>query len=439
MLWCPQVLPPVGASRRPQFTESIIDMDRKVVITGMGVIAANGTGKRAFWDAVANGVSGVKPIQSFSTAGYEVHVGAEIPSFKTDTTRNVDRSFQLLEYAVAEAVRDLPSGILDDPDECAQTGVVLGTSQGAILNAAPLHRRFLKPQDAGTDDDRSRFHDYPFGRASHWLADQMGLGGPRTAFSMACVSSSMSVLYGADLIRRGRVRRMIAGGFEAFSSFIFTGFHSLLALDADLCRPFDAQRSGTVLGEGAGIVILEDEQSAIDRGAHIYAEVIGAGCAGDAVHLTAPDRTGQGMARAIHASLVQAGLNDVRDIGYINAHGTGTLFNDAMECAAFQRVFGDYVSKVPISSLKPMFGHCLGAVGGIGVVASVMALLRGFAPPTLHHTTCPPEYPWDFVPQQGREIADLDVVLSTNAAFGGNNTALLLRRSHRSRLAPETF
>jgi len=110
-----------------------------------------------------------------------------------------------------------------------------------------------------------------------------------------------------------------------------------------------------------------------------------------------------------------------------------------MECAAFQRVFGDYVSKVPISSLKPMFGHCLGAVGGIEVVASVMALLRGFAPPTLHHTTCPPEYPWDFVPQQGREIADLDVVLSTNAAFGGNNTALLLRRSHRSRLAPETF
>jgi 3-oxoacyl-[acyl-carrier-protein] synthase II len=413
-------------------------MDRKVVITGMGVIASNGTGKRAFWDALAGGVSGVKEIRSFDTAGYETHIGGEIDTFRTDPAHGQDRAFQLLEKALEEALLDLPAGVLEDPAERATTGVALGTCQGAILTGAPLHRRYLKPEGEGPQEERDRFHVYPGGCAARWVADRLGLGGPRTTLGMACVSSSMAVLYGADLVRRGHVTRMLAGGFEAFSPFIFTGFHSLLALVSDYCRPFDADRSGTVLGEGAAVVVLEEEQAALDRGARIYAELTGAGYSGDAVHLTAPDRSGQGLARAVASAFKQAGI-DGSEIGYVNAHGTGTVFNDAMECAAFERVFGDRAPRVPISSLKPMIGHCLGAVGGMEVVASVMALLNEFVPPTLNHRVCPPEYHWDFIPNEGRRASGLHTVMSTNSAFGGNNTALILRRSPRSTVTPETL
>jgi 3-oxoacyl-[acyl-carrier-protein] synthase II len=403
------------------------------------VIAANGRGKREFWNALEHGISGIKEISSFSTRGYEVHIGGEITTFKTDPDSGIDRAFQLLDVAANEALADLPAGILDDPKERATTGVALGTSQGAILTAAPLHRRFLKPQDAGTAAERKAYGAYPFGQGAHYLADRLDLGGPRNTISMACVSSAMTVLYGADLIRRGRATRMLCGGFESFSQFVFTGFHSLLALVADACRPFDADRSGTTLGEGAAVVILEEEQAALARGARIYAELTGAGYAADAVHLTAPDRTGQGLARAIHMALNQAGLETPDSIGYVNAHGTGTVFNDGMECAAFELIFKDRVAHVPISSLKPMFGHCLGAVGGIEVVASTLALLNEFVPATLNHRTNPPECPWDFIPNVGRKRPGLNTVLSTNAAFGGNNTALLLSRSPHSKVTPESI
>jgi len=407
-------------------------MDRKVVITGMGVIASNGIGKHAFWQSLHQGTSGIKEIASFDTTGYEVHIGGEISDFVTDASRPEDRSLQLLEVALKEALADLPAGVMEDPAERAATGVALGTCQGAILSGAPLHRSFLKPQGPGTASDHQHFLQYQPGCGARWVADRLGLGGPRSTIGMACVSSSMAALYGADLVRRGRVKRMLVGGFEAFSPFIFTGFHSLLALVADACRPFDANRSGTVLGEGAAVVVLEEESEAIARGATIYAELIGAGYAGDAVHLTAPDREGGGLARAIDQALHQSGI-DRSDIGYINAHGTGTVFNDAMECAAFQRTFQDAVRQIPISSLKPIFGHCLGAVGGMEIVASVLSIHNQFVPPTLNHGTCPLEYPWDFIPNHGRSVPGLHTVLSTNSAFGGNNTALLIRRSESAR------
>lgn len=406
-------------------------MDRKVVITGMGVIASNGIGKRAFWQSLQEGTSGIKQISSFDTTGYEVHIGGEITDFKTDPSRREDRAFQLLDVALQEALADLPAGTMDDPADRAATGVAMGTCQGAILAGAPLHRKFLKPQGAGSDADHEHFVQYNPGCGARWIAEKLGLGGPRTTIGMACVSSSMAALYGADLVRRGRVKRMLVGGFEAFSPFIFTGFHSLLALVADACRPFDANRSGTVLGEGAAVVMLEEEQDALARGATIYAELAGSGYAGDAVHLTAPDREGGGLHRAITQALQQSGI-DPKDIGYINAHGTGTVFNDAMECAAFARSFGEAARSIPISSLKPIFGHCLGAVGGMEIVASVLAIHNQFVPPTLNHGHCPPEYPWDFIPNQGRAVPGLHTVLSTNSAFGGNNTALLIRRSNTS-------
>lgn len=412
-------------------------MERKVVITGMGVIASNGTGKRAFWQSLHDGTSGIKEVSSFNTTGYEVHIGGEVTDFVTDPARPEDRVFQLLDVALNEALADLPAGLMDDPAEKAGTGVALGTCQGAMLTGAPLHRKYFKPHltapDGATAEDRERFQQYLPGTGARYVADRLGLGGPRSTLGMACVSSSMSVLYAADLVRRGRVKRMLAGGFEAFSPFIFTGFHSLLALVSDACRPFDANRSGTVLGEGAAVVVLEEEQDALARGATIYGELIGAGYAGDAVHLTAPDREGGGLARALEQAFHASGI-DRGDVGYINAHGTGTVFNDAMECAAFQRVFADRISQLPISSLKPIFGHCLGAVGGMEVIASVLSIVNEYVPPTLNHQQCPQEYPWDFIPNEGRAVPGLHTVLSTNSAFGGNNTALLIRRSPHSRI-----
>lgn len=413
-------------------------MDEKIVITGMGVIASNGIGKKAFWKALEQGHSGVKEISSFRTNGYETHIGGEVTDFKTDASKPDDRAFQLLDVALSEALADLPAGLLAEKDERLRTGVALGTCQGAILTGAPLHRRYLKPAGEGTAEERAAFQQYLPGQGAHRVAHQLHLGGPTATLGMACVSSAMSVLWAADQLRKGRAGRMLAGGFEAFSPFIFTGFHSLLALVSDYCRPFDANRSGTVLGEGAAVVVLERESDALARGARIYAELKGAGYAGDAIHLTAPDREGGGLARAMDMAFAQAGIAK-QDVGYINAHGTGTVFNDAMECAAFQRFFGEAAARLPISSLKPFFGHCLGAVGGIEVVASTLAILHEFVPPTLNHQLCPPEYPWDFIPNQGRAVPGLHTVLSTNSAFGGNNTALLLRRAERSQVTPDSL
>lgn len=409
-------------------------MEHKVVITGMGVVASNGIGRRAFLEGLRAGRSGIRPIESFDTTGYEVHIGGEvkeIPFPPRDAKPEGDRAFQLLDVALQEALHDLPPELLADPAERRTTGVALGTCQGAILAGAPLHRSFLKPAREATPHERAAYAAYRPGTGADQVARRLGLGGPRTTIGMACVSSAMSTLYAADLIRRGQVRRMLVGGFEAFSPFIFTGFHSLLALVADACRPFDANRSGTVLGEGAAVLVIESEEAALKRGATIFAELAGWGYAGDAVHLTAPDREGGGLSRAIDLAFRSSGLA-AQEVGYINAHGTGTVFNDAMECAAFQKVFGARMPQVPVSSLKPLFGHCLGAVGGMELVASVLAILQEFVPPTLNHQLCPPEYPWDFIPNESRAVPGLSTVLSTNSAFGGNNTALLIRRSAHS-------
>lgn len=409
-------------------------MEHKVVITGMGVVASNGVGRRNFLEGLRAGRSGIRPIESFDTSGYEVHIGGEvkeIPFPPPEAGPDQDRAFQLLGVALEEALRDIPAGLLDDPAERRATGVALGTCQGAILSGAPLHRAFLKPNRLPGDGEKASFAAYRPGTGADRVARRLQLGGPRTTIGMACVSSAMSTLYAADLIRRGQVKRMLVGGFEAFSPFIFTGFHSLLALVSDACRPFDANRSGTVLGEGAAVLVIESEEAALSRGAPIFAEISGWGYAGDAVHLTAPDREGGGLSRAIELAFRSSGMSPAA-VGYINAHGTGTVFNDAMECAAFQKIFGPRMPEIPVSSLKPLFGHCLGAVGGMELVASVLAILHEFVPPTLNHQVSPQEYPWDFIPNESRAVPGLSTVLSTNSAFGGNNTAVLVQRSVHS-------
>jgi 3-oxoacyl-[acyl-carrier-protein] synthase II len=246
---------------------------------------------------------------------------------------------------------------------------------------------------------------------------------------MVCVSSSVAIIQAADLIRRGVCQRVVAGGFEEFSQFVFTGFFCIGALASGPLRPFDEERDGTALGEGAVLLTLETLASAQERGAVIYAELLGGGHAADGVHMTAPDREGRGLERAVRQAFVESGLGPV-DVDYLCAHGTGTVFNDAMECQAFGRIFSEVSAAgrmPPISGLKAVFGHTLGAAGALDAVFSILALTRGVLPPTVATRSAIED--WDFVAGAGRSVeGGLNVALSTNSAFGGNNSALIFRR-----------
>jgi 3-oxoacyl-[acyl-carrier-protein] synthase II len=243
----------------------------------------------------------------------------------------------------------------------------------------------------------------------------------------ACASSSMAILHAVELIRAGVIDRAVAGGFDGFSPFIYTGFHVIGALSRTGCRPFDIGRDGTVLGEGAALLVLESEEAAEARSARPLAIFEGGGFASDGVHLTAPDREGRGLVRAIGQALDDAEI-DAEEVGYINAHGTATSFNDAMECTAFRQIFDGRGAMRPISSIKSIFGHTLGAAGALDAIVSIEALNRQILPPTVNGAKEPLVEEWDFVTEGARPVSDLEVVLTTNSGFAGNNTALIFRR-----------
>lgn len=397
----------------------------RVVVTGLGMVTAAGTGVEASWSALVNGESALAPIEGFDASAYGNPLGGEARHLPP--LDDVDRSFQLLDLALEEVVEDAGWTAREQGSE---TGVVLGTSQGSIDRAQPIHRNFSKrPQVEGSEADKRAFASYRPGAGTDWVAERARAEGPRSTIGMVCVSSSVAIIHAADLIRRGVCTRVIAGGFEEFSQFVFTGFFCIGALAQGPLRPFDEARDGTALGEGAVLLTLETLESARARGARIHAELLGGGHAADAVHMTAPDREGRGLERAVRQAFREAGVGPA-DIDYLCAHGTGTVFNDAMECQAFGRIFSELQAAgrmPPISGLKSVFGHTLGAAGALDAVFSILALSEGVLPPTVAHQDS--IEPWDFLPGGGRPSErPLDVALSTNSAFGGNNSALVFRR-----------
>ena len=397
----------------------------RVVVTGLGMVSAAGNGVDAAWDVLRSGKSALAPIESFDASAYGQPLGGEARHLPED--EGTDRSFQLLDLALEEALRD--AGWAED-QRGPSTGVVLGTSQGSIARAQAIHRGLARrPLDTPTSAHKAAFANYRPGAGTHRVAERAGASGPQTTVGMVCVSSSVAIIQAADLIRRGVCERVVAGGFEEFSQFVFTGFFCIGALASGPLRPFDQERDGTALGEGAVLLTLETLESAQARDAQIYAELLGGGHAADAVHMTAPDREGRGLERAVLQAFDEAGLGPV-DVDYLCAHGTGTIFNDAMECQAFGRIFSEVRaagSMPPISGLKAVFGHTLGAAGALDAVFSILALTRGVLPPTVANRSAIEE--WDFVAGEGRSVeGGLNVALSTNSAFGGNNSALLFRR-----------
>lgn len=394
-----------------------------VVVTGLGVLAANASSASELSDALRAGRSGIRDITRFDT-GFPFKFGGEVRSVEEESEQEpgLDRVSQLAISAARQAVAD--SGLGSETAWRRRAGVFIGTSRGPALSLEQL----LVASDA--EDREALFEEIPFSSIARNVARLLGLTGATSTVTMACVSSSLAIGNAFDAIRRGKAEVMLAGGTDSLTSLSFSGFSVLRAMTRSVCRPFGRDRDGMVLGEGAGILVLESYDHAVARGAKIHAEILGWGTAGDAHHATSPAPDGRGLAAAIQSALRQSRLTP-GDIEHINLHGTGTAANDVAESKAIHRVFGDRASDIPVNSLKPMFGHTLGAAGVLELTASIVAMQGGFIPPTINTNELDPECDLNLV--RGASLEQkFDVLLSTKSAFGGANVAIAARREARS-------
>lgn len=399
---------------------------KRVAITGMGIVCSIGKSVEEFYQSLKRGHSGIGPITLFDTTKYPSKIGAEIRDycpekyFEKKELKRLSRTDQMGLIAAREAVKD--SGIESYLPE--EVGVCLGAGAGGMFEAEAYHREILLKGKS----NRSLLLPFIPSFTTSRIAKRFGFSGPKATITTACSSSATSIGYGADLIRKGRAKAMVCGGSDAMSELTFGGFNSLRAMDLSPCKPFDRKRAGMSLGEGAAILILEDYEEALKRGARIYAEFLGYGIGGEAYHITAPEPNGTIEAQVMRQALQEGGISPDR-VDHINAHGTGTPLNDKVESLAIKRVFGKEAYGIPLSSIKSMVGHCLGSAGAIEAVASVLSIIYNFIPPTLNHQEGDEDCDLDYVPNMARE-KEVQVVLSNSFAFGGNCTCLLFRKAN---------
>ena len=407
---------------------------RRVVLTGLGALTPIGNTADEFWSALLQGRSGVGPITKFDATDYPTRIAGEIKNF--DPLAFVDkkdarRLDPFLQYAMACAVMAVQDAALDtEKVDGTRFGVLIGSGIGGISTLLDTHKTLL---DKGPDRVSPFFIPMMIiNMASGLVSMRFGAKGPNSAVVTACATGNHAVGESFKIIQRDDADVMIAGGSEAIViPLTIAGFCSMKAMSTrnddptKAMRPFDANRDGFVCGEGAGLVILESLDHARARDARIYAEIVGYGQTSDAHHLTAPDPEGDGAARAMAAALRDGGL-DVSAIGYINAHGTSTPYNDKFETLAIKRVFGDHARRLAVSSTKSMTGHMLGAAGGVEAIATALALHHGVLPPTINYETLDPECDLDYVPNQARKH-DVEAALSNAFGFGGTNATLAFR------------
>jgi 3-oxoacyl-[acyl-carrier-protein] synthase II len=425
---------------------------RRVVVTGLGVVSPNGVGKDAFWSACVEGRSGVGPIRSFDASGHPVRIAAEVPDLDMNcfvppehrkSLKIMGRASRFGVAAAGMALRD--SGLDTDRLNPERIGVVMGTG------LVPIDLPDLAPLLAEAVDDEGKFVPRLLGERARdtlfplWLlkylpnmpAAHVSLicraQGPNSTITTACAAGTQTVGEAFRLIARDDADICLAGGADSrMDPLLLLAYRCLGALSpslrapAEVSRPFDAERDGFVLGEGAGVLLLEELEHAKRRGAVIYAEVLGMGTSFDAYAITKPDPQAGGAARAMTWALREARI-DPGDVDYINAHGTSTRLNDLMETAAVKRVFGEGARALPLSSIKSMIGHLIGAAGAVEAVALALTLQRGVLPPTINLTHRDPECDLDYVPNTAREYR-VHTALSTSFGFGGQNAALVLRR-----------
>lgn len=401
---------------------------RRVVITGIGVITPIGSGKDVFWTALLQGKSGVGPITSFDSTKYAAHIGGEVRDFDASqyvTRQNpadMGRASQMAIGAARLALED--SGLDLNSIPRRRRGVSMGTTSGEPI----FVEQYNDIRMAGGDEavPPEVFGRYPCHVIPAHIAIEFDLAGPSIMIPTACAAGNYAIGYGYDLIRTGRADVMFSGGADAFSRIPYLGFARLGAIAPERCQPFDKNRKGMVPGEGSGMLLLESLDAAVARGAKIYAEILGYGVSCDAHHMTAAHPQGEGAVRAMSAAIQESGLTP-DDIDYISAHGTGTPTNDRIESIAVHALFGERAPQVPMSSIKSMLGHTMGAASAIEAAACALALDTGWIPPTINHEETDPDCGLDIVPNQAR-LTHPKVVLNNSYAFGGNNAALCLGR-----------
>ncbi len=384
---------------------------RRVAVTGMGAVSAFGEGVAALSAGAWSGASAIAPVTLFDVSRFVAKTAAEAPVPADREGKTVDRGARLALAAAAEALGGAPFG-------GAKAGLAVGTTLAGV-------DAWSSSLGAGAP---AAVRSFP-GALAALLAGRFEARGPVATVSTACASGTAAIGLAAAWIREGRAVRVLAGGADALSPFVFSGFDALRALSPAAARPFDAERNGLTLGEGAAFLLLEDEDVALARGARVLARVAGYGSAADACHMTRPDPSGAGLARAAAAALADAGRT-AADVGFVSAHGTGTVFNDAMEEAALAHVLGSRAGSVPVHGLKGAIGHTLGAAGAFEAVLCALVLRAGDVPPTAGHRASRPGSPLFGVSgAPHRPERRVDVALSTSAAFSGTDAALVLERA----------
>jgi len=397
---------------------------RLVAVTGLGAVTALGPDLESFARGLRAGTCGVRDVTLFDASAYRTKLAAQAPepapSAITDEAAAASRPDQFGLQAAREAIAH--AGLDGRADLLARAALVVGTGTGGATITEGYYRAWSRGEQRPARD----LVPHQPCSVTDLIARHLDVRGPRTTIMTACSSSATAVGYAADRIRLGHADVALAGGAEGLCRLTFAGFASLRATSTEPCRPFDAERKGLNLGEGAGMLVLEEYEHARARGAEVLAIFAGYGVTADAHHMTAPHPEGDGAARAMRAALADAGL-DASQVGYVNAHGTATPYNDSAETAAIKAVLGARAPSVPVSSIKSMVGHTLGAAGAIEAVASVLTLARNFIPPTVNLRTPDPAFGLDYIPGAARDVK-VDVVLSNSFAFGGNNTTLAFKR-----------
>ncbi len=408
---------------------------KRVVITGLGVISPVGTGKNKFWESLLNGVSGIDHITRFDTNGFSSKIAGEVKDFEPDKyiekkeIKRLDRFTQFAVSASKMAIEDAKLNLNDtDPN---RAGVIVGSGIGGSETWEQQHINLVKKGPRRVS---------PFfvpmiisNMASGQVSMAFNLKGPNFTVVTACASGTNAIGEAFRVLQDDKADLMIAGGTEApLTQLSLAGFCSMRALSTrnddptKASRPFDKERDGFVMGEGAGIVVMETLENALKRNAHIYAEIVGYGSTADAYHLTQPAPGGEGAARAMNLAINDADLKP-EEINYINAHGTSTTLNDEYETLAIKRVFGEYAYKVPISSIKSMTGHLMGASGAIELITCVLTILNNKIPPTINYEYSDPKCDLYYVPNKSINKT-VNVALSNSMGFGGHNACIVLKK-----------
>ena len=410
-------------------------MTRRVVVTGVGLVCALGTGTEESWSNLVAGVSGVGPITLFDTTGFDCKIGGEVKNFdpfRWIEKKELKKMGRFIQVALAGADFAIKmSGWKPTDSDLDEVGVYVSSGIGGF---DIIEREHIKLMQGGPGRISPFFIPSAIvNLASGHISIRYGARGPNSATATACSASAHAIGDSFKIIERGAAEMMICGGTEAtITPMGVGGFASMKALStrnddpSHASRPFDAERDGFVVGEGAGIIILESLEHAQKRNAPILAEIVGYGMSGDAYHITQPAENGDGAFRVMRAAIKDAHLSP-DDISYVNAHGTSTPLGDAIETRALKRVFGDRANKVPISSTKSMTGHLLGGAGGLEAGISILALRDQVIPPTINLEFPDPECDLDYVPNVARKTT-VDYALSNSFGFGGTNAALIFKR-----------